>query len=383
MKVCMVLMNTTSLRSDARVRKEAASLAKAGHIVCLVAKQLPNETFGKSLDGFSLRLVRLRTGGRTGAIVTNLIRYIEFNLKVLTRMLGFRADVYHAHDLDTLFPCWLAAKITGARLVYDSHELYTERPIETPWLWRRLERSLIKRVDAVIAANEDRAEIMLKEYGAKELPTVIRNSPVPPSIAETSQYTLREVIPVEFQNKRLLVYQGALSPNRCLENVLRSVQHLDPSAVLVFLGHESSFSNSVLRPLVTELNLIDRIHFAKAVDSRQVVHTLSSADLGVVIYRNSCRNNYLCAPNKLFDYCMAGLPCIACDFPPIRRIGAQFNVLEYFDPEDPCSIASAVNKFIHDPARYTAAKMAALQVARYYTWGREEETLQSLYERLG
>jgi glycosyltransferase involved in cell wall biosynthesis len=382
MKICMVLLNLESVAHDSRVRKEAGSLAKAGNRVCLVAMRHPGENFGKSLDNFDLKLFRLWTRNLPKNTLFRLLKYAEFNLKTFVRMIHCRADVYHAHDLDTLFAAWLSARLTGARIVYDAHELFTERPIAMPGFWRFLERFLIPHVDAIIAANDDRAEIMVKEYGASELPTVIMNCPSSVNIQVTDNITLRETLPPEVRDKRIVLYQGGLSPNRCLESLVTAVQYFDVRSILVFIGNSSSFSENVLKALVARYGMKDRIFFKEKVDSRHLVHYISTADIGVVIYKNSCRNNYLCAPNKMFEYCMAGLPSIGCNFPPIRRIAEKYGATRLFDPENPRTIADSANSLIRDPALLAKTKAATAVVAAEFTWEREQNKLMKLYENL-
>jgi glycosyltransferase involved in cell wall biosynthesis len=382
MKICMILMNLGSVKHDVRVRKEASSLAKAGHRVRLVAMQHPGEDFGKTMDGFELRLFRLWTRRLPRNLIAWLLKYIEYNIKVFIRLTSFRAHVYHAHDLNTLIPAWLMARLMGAKVVYDAHELYTGRPVQTPWLWRRVEQYLITRVDTVIAANDDRAEVMLNEYGARELPSVIMNCPSSVLDSATGRVALREALPLEVRTKRIVLYQGGLSPNRCLEELTISAKYFNECAILVFVGNSSFFSESVLKGLVTEHRLAERVYFLSAVDSRQLVHFISSADIGVVIYKNSCRNNYLCAPNKLFDYCMAGLPSIGCDFPPIRRIAEKYGTTILFDPENPKSIAAAVNSLIENDTTLSSAKAATAIVASEFNWEHEERKLAEIYCRL-
>lgn len=383
MKICMVLLNLGSIKHDNRVLKEASSLAKAGHRVRLVAIQHSGEDFGKMMDDFELRLFKLWSRRLPKNIVVWLLKYMEYNIKAFIRLVYFRADVYHAHDLNTLIPAWLAARLMGAKVVYDSHELYTERPVEIPWLWRRVESFLITRVDKVIAANDDRAEVMLNEYGARELPTVIMNCPTSPLESANGTITLREVLPVDARTKRIVLYQGGLSPNRCLEELTISAKLFNESAILVFVGNSTWFSESVLKELVIQHRLVGRVYFLPAVDSRHLVHFISSADIGVVIYKNTCRNNYLCAPNKLFDYCMASLPIIGCDFPPIRRIAVKYGTTTLFDPEDPKSIAAAVNSLIENDTALASAKVATAVVASEFNWEHEEKKLTEIYCRIG
>ena len=88
------------------------------------------------------------------------------------------ADVYHSHDLTTLPVGYMAKRRTGGKLVYDSHELYTElhyirRIDQSIFRWR--ERRLIHRTDAVITVNEFIAKELSKRYDI-DMPNVVRNS---------------------------------------------------------------------------------------------------------------------------------------------------------------------------------------------------------------
>lgn len=378
----MVLMNLGSVVHDARVIKEATSLASQGHEVRLVAMRHEGDRAENMVRNFGLSLFPLQTRNWPRNPAVWLLKYFEFNAKALMRMIDFRADAYHAHDLDTLIPAWLAARFTGAFLVYDAHELYADRPVEVPWLWRALERFLIHRADRVIAANEDRAEIMMQRHGLRVLPTVLMNCPVRSAPGQVVGRTLRDDLPPHLRKSRILLYQGGLSPNRCLESLIQSVPHLDPEVALVFLGSPNAFKDQILSRLVRELGIENRVAFLKAVDSRDLVDYISTADLGVVIYKNSCLNNYLCAPNKLFDYAMAGLPSLGCDFPPIRRVADRFGTTALFNPEDPASIASAAHSLLRHPRAYVAAKEATRALSLAYSWEQEEEKLAMMYRSL-
>lgn len=379
MKICMVLLNLDSVSYDTRVRKEASSLTKLGHRVRLVALRHPGESPCSTMDGFELSLFPLRTRNLPSSIILWPFKYAEFILKSILVMLRFRADVYHAHDLNTLPIAWFLARFTRARVIYDSHELFTERPIEATHFWKRVERFLITRVDAVIAANEERAAVMLHEYGAAEVPEIIMNCPASIAIGKTN-VTVRDRLPEGMRDRRIVLYQGGLSPNRCLESLVLSARFLE-NAVVVFVGKESIFSESVLKSLVREHGLEERVFFFSPVDSSILVQYISSADLGVVIYKNSCRNNYLCAPNKLFDYCMAGVPVIGCDFPVIRRIVQTYGVGHLFDPESPGAIAEAANALLKDNFALQNARAATACISEEFTWEREVQKLARIYDR--
>src|SRR5688572_28777221 len=119
--VCMLLHKTVV--HDSRVRREAAALAAAGHRVTVV--ELDSEAAG-DLDGFARR---------SAAVPPALKRRLPFHahralflLRFLARVVELRPDVVHAHDAAMLLPGLIGARITGARVVYDSHELATAVP---------------------------------------------------------------------------------------------------------------------------------------------------------------------------------------------------------------------------------------------------------------
>jgi glycosyltransferase involved in cell wall biosynthesis len=89
---------------------------------------------------------------------------------------------------------------------------------------------------------------------------------------------------------------------------------------------------------------------------------LAHADL--FVFASSCEN----MPNTLVEAMAAGLP-IACS-----NRGPMPEVLEdggvYFDPEDPGSIAGAIEDLITDPGKRTRMAARAKELSRQYSWTR-------------
>jgi glycosyltransferase involved in cell wall biosynthesis len=376
----MVILNTTPLALDSRVRKEGQALVVAGHSVRLVGVRQRGERVRDDLGGFEVVAFEVWSRRLPRTPLFWPLKYAEFLVKSVAALLGSRAEVYHAHDLEALIPAWIAARLTRGRVIYDSHELFTERPIEMRAVWRAIEHFLIRRVDAVIAASEERAVIMRDEYGARDLPAVIANCP--PRVGRHAESTVRDRLPVERRGARLVLYQGGLSPGRGLETLTRAVGLFEPSAVLVFVGAASAYSESVLRSVVEAQGLRDRVFFVAPVDATEVVSFIRTADLGVVIYQNTCRNNYYCAPNKVYDYCMAGLPVVGSDFPPLRTLVQRYAIGVLFDPEKPAAIAAAVNQVLTDDDVHERAVAGSRAVAARCNWEEESKKLVGLYERL-
>ncbi|MDX6448182.1 MAG: hypothetical protein QOD08_645, partial [Gaiellaceae bacterium] len=149
--------------------------------------------------------------GRLGRLTAGLVR--------AGRKLG-RFDVVHANDLDTLPAAALLARRSGARLVYDAHELYTTQEPDPPRAHRRmsasLEGSLARRADVVSTVSAPIAEELRRRLRLEETPRVVLNCP---PLVDVSVEPPAEGTPLG------VVYQGAMGPGRPLEDLFVAAEY--------------------------------------------------------------------------------------------------------------------------------------------------------------
>ena len=110
----------TDLETDQRVRKVCTWMQQQGYDLVVTGLKRP---FSTQLQERPYAQNRLITRQQKGVLF-----YAEWQWKLFWALRKLPSDVIYANDLDTLFPAWLAAKIHGAALVYDSHEWFTEVP---------------------------------------------------------------------------------------------------------------------------------------------------------------------------------------------------------------------------------------------------------------
>ena len=428
MKVWMFVCN--NCRHDARVLKEAKTLAEAGYDVQIVAVSgeglsrieerdgfkilrvdisLPGErpapaegmppsprgrsttTIGsKLLDylfrrplGFIYTWARGRTSGPLQTLLVAVYRpyfFFQYSRRAWRIIKNKPADIYHCHDLYTLSLGCRAKRRHGGRLVYDAHELTTElayisRPERMGW--RALERFLIRRADEVIATGTYRAEYLAKRYKVAT-PTVILNCP-PLPLAEAHNRALREKLGLTDDTVPVILYQGVFIRGRGLDRLVLAVAHLD-RGVLVLMGWGQL--EAELRSLVKKSGLERCVYFTGPVAPDRVVYYSVSASVGVVIYLRTSLNNYYATPNKLYEYISAGLPVVSSDFPALKEVVEGYRLGCTFDPEEPESIAAAINWVLADEQRYDTMKRNALEAARIFNWETESKKLLEIYRRL-
>ena len=365
-----------TVEHDARVRREAKALTKAGHEVVVVhlprAGQEPRSAAG---DGYELRSAapagwaeRLPGGARRALSAARIAR-------VAARE---RPDVVHAHDAAMLAPGWIAARRAGALLLYDSHELATGVPYHSrSWLAlvSSVERLIVPRCDAVITVSDGIAEALQRKYGLERRPTVVRNLPdLPPPHRDGGVEDLRRSLGVG--DAPLVLHHGAAAEDRGGEALIRSLAELDASHLL-FLGADGGYADG-LGQLAERLELGSRVHFRAPVPLAELLSYSAQADVGVALLEDTCENHRLALPNKAFEYIAAGLPVVASDLPELRRLVDQFGIGWTADPADPASIAAALRSALEsrdDPALRERLAAAAEQLS----WRREQDRLVGLY----
>src|SRR5262249_37966315 len=188
-----ITMLVADERIDRRVLLSARSLEESGWHVTVVARPFPHATDQDQADFPDIRVVRIAP--RRAPAVQILWRargsdvqrdwsdvyplYYHF----LSSTLLHPGAVIVAHDLPVLPAAVVAAAELGARLAYDSHELYAEQhvfPPETAELYRIAEARLIRRADLVTTVNDSIAEEMARRYHISK-PAVVWNAPAQPA----------------------------------------------------------------------------------------------------------------------------------------------------------------------------------------------------------
>jgi glycosyltransferase involved in cell wall biosynthesis len=376
--VCAAVVS--DLAFDARVWKEARSLAAAGLSVrligCAYEIERPRESERDGID-----VVEVPLGSRSGSV--SPLGRARTLLQVWRYVLSTRARVYHCHNVHPGLPAVLAAKLRRAGLVYDAHELYGEG--FRPELAARIvasggglfERLMVRACDAVITTNPSRAKVLKSKYGVEV--TVLANVPALVENVEPLDPGYPPDVPV-------LLYQGGIYAHaRAFRETIQALKSIE-RAHLVVLGFGRESDLEQIREWAREEGLEERVHLLPPRPFDELVRTAAAADVGLVPVRADNLSNSLGDTNKLFEYLMAGLPMAVSDLPEIRRVAEEGEppVGEVFDPSSPSSVAAAVCRILDSPPTYEARRKEARRLAlERYNWQVEEQRLLALYRQVG
>lgn len=371
MKICM--LTTVHSPFDTRIYyKEAISLAKKYDVVVIAPS-----------DGEIDRVV--------GDVEVKTIKKAKnkiFHLLTLWRIflagLNEECDVYHCHELGSLFLGVIYKLLKGTKLVYDAHEHWPSQFLEdigvnnSNFLYDLLERFVLDYElllsgfsDSILAVSESVAE-RFRDSG-KPL-GVILNVPV-------LQYSLCG--DTCNKNPRELIYMGGkLQASHGVQECYDAVMRLRddyPDIRLTIVGKLDGRLSQVQRQGQDNghFNITGTLPYDK------MYRRIREGGIGLVFFQKVSYNMYIGLPNKLFDYMSCGLPVVASDFPEIRRVLEDCKCGILVGDDGGHGIYMAIKHLLDNPDE--ARKMGEngrKAVEERYNWNRVEKKLFKVYSDL-
>lgn len=388
MKICHVVTN--DMANDPRVDRIATALSKKFEVTVLglgghrpIPEGKPYKIILSQRPSYGVKEstktnIKKALVGKKSYIKIIIRDIINFNVRVnywrvMEKDLDMiDADMYVANDLDTLPIVAKISKRKKAKLIYDAHEFYVDSGVVNTYLFKKMfriiEKYKIKHADVVITVNQSIAEKLQKEYNLKEKPFVLYNIP--------NYQSTKKHFKHEKNTKTKIVYCGNYAKDRGLPELVMAMLHLPNKFVLYLQGYGPL--ESELRELVDSHKLNKKVIFVDPVPMHDIVESLRDYDIGVIPYQPVNINNYLCTPNKLFEYMQAGLVVVCSDLPELKRIlHEKPQNGEVFDPYNPEDITK---KIVYVSNKLKSLKQNSIEKAQKYTWAKEEEKLFKIYE---
>lgn len=360
------------LSTDQRVHKVCMTLTKMGYEVTLVGRE---QRKSLPLNERPYRTKRMFLLFEKGPLF-----YAFFQFRLFLFLFFRRTDVLVANDLDTLMPNYLVSKLKGARLVYDSHEIFCEVPelqhsAFKKGVWKRIERWIFPKLRYVFTVNDSIAQIYQKEYKI-EL-KVVRNIPAVTERMKEENLSKKELkLP---ENEKIIVLQGAgINVDRGAEEAVQAMQYVE-NAVLLIIG--SGDVIDVLKKMKEELKLEEKVEFIGKLPFERLMQYTAHADLGLTLDKDTNINYRYSLPNKLFDYIHAGVPVLASNLIEVRNIIERYEIGSWIEHHDPKHIAEKINEALNDSSKLQVWKKNTKIAAAELNWETEEQQLVSVYRQ--
>lgn len=365
----VIVSVSNDLATDQRVHKVCTFIEGQGYDVVLLGRKLNN----------SLPLERTYQTKRFRLWFTKgPLFYANLNTRLFWYLLFHRVDILVANDLDTLLPNYLVSKLKKIKLVYDSHEYFTEVPelINRPKvqkIWLKIEEFIFPKLKNVMTVNTSIQEKYETKY---HVPVqVVRN--VSPRWEGIDLKSKKELgIP---EDKFVLIFQGAgINVHRGAEEMTLAMKGL-PCCCLLFVG-----DGDVLEKLkiLVSTNKLDNVLFFSKRPYQELMNFTYHADLGLSLDKGNNPNYEFSLPNKLFDYIQTETPILASDVKQVKALIEKYQIGAICEKIEVDELVSAIKSILANKEQYQQWKQNCSKAKAIECWEHETAPLNLFYPKI-
>ena len=358
-RVLMLLENSYYPR-DARVRREAESLAQAGYEVTVICPALPSQAKRELCNG--VRVWRYPASPEAHGLLGYAVEYgyalvATFALSIL---LAFRHgfDVIHAANPPDLFALIAVLyKPFGKRFIYDQHDLAPEmygarfsckssRAVRAILL--AFERFSYLTSEHVIVTNESYREVAMRRGRVpRDRVSIVRNGPDEMQLEHKAEPATGLAKP----GTSIIAYLGLMGIQDGVEHLIRAIDHLrrdldreDFLCLILGTGEEQPR----LEALTEKLGLNEHVRFTGFIPDPAYIPYVLAADICVDPDPWSEYNDRSTMV-KIMDYMTFGKPIVAFDLRETRFSAGPAAL--YVKPNDDLEYAKALAQLMDDPEK--------------------------------
>lgn len=397
----IVFLLTNDFRFDSRVRKLSQAAKEFGfdtHVVCYVSEETKNQRYLKEKEGLIHRVGEVFLGLEKESLWKNTLWFFPYiflygnpknNKYIYENTLEIKPQIIWANDASTLLIGVKLKNKLKAKLIYDSHELWSEFPkvyhrnfkrvilkiyaLFYSWFIYWVERLYIRYADAVVTVNNKIAQILQKQYRLPARPTVITNAYPYYKDLQTDKRKFRNKYKIP-QNSTVLAYSGYLGSGRAVPTMLETLLYLPDNFYLFALVPETEIAK--LHNLANDLDIAERVITQKFVKYESIAPLLANCDLGLLFLEKSSKNLIYALPNKFFEYIQAGLPMVSGPHTvTINSIISKYNIGIITQSLNPELIAKDIQNVFNSKSNYLGLKKNIERIKLDISWENEKNKL--------
>ena len=344
----------------------------ASHILCQAGWQV--DVLGAPLADHCMRIRQTRSlRVHEIALRPNFrIRPVDFWRYLLaTARLARQGklDLVYASDPAAALPGLLAARLSGARLVYHEHDSPT-RPELLNRLIRFFRRHILNRADHLVFPNAQRGERVQQQTGfdpAKML--TIWNTP---RVEECVPNIAPETGPL------VIYYHGSINPERLPLRIANVVARFEGKVEMRVAGYESPSSRGYMKEFVRNAGFAQ--YLGEFAERAELFEMAMRAHVGLCFMpMNSDDLNMQAmtgASNKVFDYMAAGMNVLVSTLADWQKMFVEPGFARSCNPEHEQDLYDALNWHLQN--RGLLAQIGANnrnQIATHWNYERSFDAL--------
>lgn len=382
MKICMV--GYTKFEGDGRLHRYAMSLLERGHTVHMVGLGEPIQAEPVTIYGVQVFRIHSRDFQEKGpaTYLNHMMTFFWRSFITLTRLhMKHRYHVIHFHNIpDFGIFCTLFAKLFGARVILDIHDLVPEFYMRkfnvseshvSIRLIKWIEKLSCRYADHVITVTEIWRQRLIQRSVPGRHCSVVMNLPIESLF---HKLPLNEHKPGDPFH---VVYHGNLAEQTGVDLLIQAVDRLKdkiPQLQLTIVGGGREMDD--YRTLADSLGISHRVRFHGSVVVPDIVDAVCHAHVAVDPKRKGVYAGETLSV-KAMEYLALGIPLIVA-----RTMAASFyfyeDTVRFFKPNNVDSLADAVFDLYQHPEKRRHLHIHADDFNRRYNWKQARQTYLSV-----
>jgi glycosyltransferase involved in cell wall biosynthesis len=386
MKICMV--GYTKFESDGRLHRYAMSLLEKGHSVDVIGLGSPVST--EPIESYGVHVYRVysRDFGESGP-VSYLMQLMTFFFKSFFSVTKLqkknRYDIIHFHNIpDFGIFCTLLARLMGAKVILDIHDLVPEfyrrkfKVGDRHWvivILKQIERMSCHYADHVITVTDLWKDRLIERSVPKEKCSVIMNVPIE---------TLFNKQPFNKHprgNPFYLTYHGNLAEQTGVDLLIHAVHQLRsqiPEIQLLIIG--SGHEAEDYKTLSSNLQMTDIVTFKNNVKVTEIADSVKHAHVAVDPKRQGVYAGETLSV-KAMEYLAMGIPLIVARTEAALIYFPEKSV-RFFEPDNVDSLAEAILDLYKNPEKRNELYRHADDFNSVYNWAKMKKVYLSILAEL-
>ena len=314
--VAMVVTNACS--PDPRVLRSAKVLAGAGHDVTIHAFDRNQASkMSESRDGF--RIMRYHIGSFSYGVKWSTLKGKRaFNKTVVSTLLANPPHCLYCHDADTLAVGVKVADKTGARLVYDMHDLHHT------WVLMGQPRSLLRRavawtMERTALRRARRANLVVTSSGKRMngihdgFKEYLGGNGITSMVVENRPYVQRDVQKTVKKGGWTVAYLGRVRELESFEWLIKAIELMPANQRPdLKVAGDGVAADAVHHLLLTEASRLGiNLQLSAGFEEHDLPELMADVDVMYAMYEPQ-RGNILqgALPVKMFDAASFGVPTV-------------------------------------------------------------------------
>ncbi len=378
---------------DVRVEKICTTLKNNGHNVHIAARNLKKRKTNEFYNG--LHIHRMTTWEN------NKINYLlSFPLFFSPIWKSFLKEVISSNNINLIIvrdlPMVIAGIVVGKKfgipVIFDMAEDYVAMIrdiwnvrkfkglnliIRNPYLAKLVEYYALKHVDHILVVVKEAKEELEKRSCNSENITIVSNTP---ELKNFNNVQCKNDNSIKLiKNRYSVIYTGGVQMGRGVQVVLEAIPKLKkniPDFLLVIAG--DGYAKEILDKIIEEKKLQKHVLWLGWIEHAKIYDYIRASKIGLIPHLVTNHVNTT-IPNKIFDYMGCGIPVIASDALPMKRVLQEEQCGLTFKSGNSESLVNAILDL--SAAKYEYGKNGEKAVRYRYNWTEDEKRLCSVVNK--